>query len=63
MVPTQGQPAGYLGVSVVTLLRVCGHRHPDHLKDAAAKVAAKPTASASPQKRIEKKETNVVKIQ
>jgi hypothetical protein len=48
---------------VVTLLHVYGHRHPDHLKDAAAKVTAKPTASALPQKRDEKKETNVVKIQ
>ena len=55
--------AGYLGMSVETLLRVYGHHHPDHLKDAVAKMTAKPTASASPQKRTEKKKTNVVKIQ
>ena len=48
-------------MSVETLLRVYGH--PDHLKDAVAEVTAKPTASASPQKRTEKKKTNVVKIQ
>jgi hypothetical protein len=27
--------AGYLGMSVETLLRVYGHHHPDHLKDAS----------------------------
>jgi integrase len=57
------QAAGYLGMSVETLLRVYGHHHPDHLKDAVAKMTAKPTASASPQKRAEKKKTNVVKLQ
>ena len=50
-------------MSVETLLRVYGHHHPDHLKDAVAKMTAKPIASASPQKRAEKKKTNVVKIQ
>jgi len=57
------QAAGYLGMSVETLLRVYGHHHPDHLKDAVAKMTAKPTASASPQKRTERTKTNVVKIQ
>ena len=57
------QAAGYLGMSVETLLRVYGHPHPDHLKDAVAKMTAKPTASASPQKQADKKKTNVVKIQ
>lgn len=57
------QAAGYLGMSVETLLRVYGHHHPDHLKDAVAKMTAKPTASASPQKPAERKKTNVVKIQ
>ena len=52
--------AGCLGMSVETSLPVYGHRHP---KDAVTKLTAKPTASASPQKRDEKKETNVVKIQ
>ncbi len=59
--PWQG--AGYLGVSVATWLRVYGHHHPDHLRDAVIKMTAKPTASASPQKRAERKKTNVVKIQ
>ena len=36
---------------------------PDHLKDAVAKITAKPTASASPQKQTERKKANVVKIQ
>jgi hypothetical protein len=40
-----------------------GHHHPDHLKDAVAKMTAKPTASASPQKRTQKTKTNVIKIQ
>lgn len=57
------QAAGYLGMSVETLLRVYGHHHPDHLKDAVAKMTTKPTASASPQKRTQKKKTNAVKIQ
>jgi hypothetical protein len=48
---------------VETLLRVYGHHHPDHMKDAVAKMTAKPTASASPQKRKERKKTNVVRIQ
>ena len=55
------QAAGYLGMSVKTLLEVYGHHHPDHLKDAVAKMTAKPTASASPQKQAEKPRTNVVK--
>jgi hypothetical protein len=57
------QAAGYLGIGVETLLRVYGHHHPDHMKDAVAKMTARPTASASPQKRTERKKTNVVKIQ
>jgi integrase len=57
------QTAGYLGMSVKTLLDVYGHHHPDHLKDAVAKMTAKPTASASPQKQVEKSTTNVIKTQ
>jgi hypothetical protein len=57
------QAAGYLGMSDETLLRVYGYHHPDHLKDPVARMTAKPTASASPQKRTERKKTNVVKIQ
>jgi integrase len=50
------QAAGYLGMSVKTLLEVYGHHHPDYLKDAVSKMTAKPTASASPQKRGESRE-------
>jgi hypothetical protein len=50
-------------MSVKTLLDVYGHHHPDHLKDAVAKMTAKPTASASPQKQVEKSTTNVIKTQ
>ena len=57
------QAAGYLGMSVKTLLEVYGHHHPDHLKDAVAKMTAKPTASASPQKHAVKSKTNVNKTQ
>jgi integrase len=57
------QAAGYLGMSVKTLIEVYGHHHPDHLKDAVSKITAKPTASASPQKQTEKTKTNVIKIQ
>jgi integrase len=48
------QAAGYLGMSVKTLLEVYGHHHPDYLRDAVSKMTAKPTASASPQNRAEK---------
>jgi hypothetical protein len=57
------QAAGFLGMSVKTLLETYGHHHPDHLKDAVSKMTAKPTASGSPQKRDEKTQTNVVKTQ
>jgi integrase len=57
------QAAGFLGMSVKTLLETYGHHHPDHLKDAVSKMTAKPTASASPQKRDEKTQTNVAKTQ
>ena len=57
------QAAGYLGMSLKTLLETYGHHHPDHLKDAVSKVTAKPTASASPQKRDKTTQTNVVKTQ
>jgi integrase len=57
------QAAGYLGMSVKTLLEVYGHHHPEHLKDAVAKMTAKPTASASPQKQTEKMKTNAIKTQ
>lgn len=36
------QAAGYLGMSLETLLRVYGHHHPDHLQDAVNKIAARP---------------------
>jgi hypothetical protein len=52
-----------LGMSAEALLRVYGHHHPDHLKDSVAETTARPTASASPQKRTERTKTNVVKIQ
>jgi integrase len=57
------QAAGYLGMSVETLLRVYGHHHPDYLQDAVKKMTAKPTASASPQKRTQTTHTNGVKTQ
>jgi integrase len=57
------QAAGYLGMSVKTLLEVYGHHHPEYLKDAVSKMTAKPTASASPQKRGATAQTNVVKTQ
>ncbi|MGX1420112.1 integrase [Bradyrhizobium elkanii] len=60
------QAAGYLGMSVETLLRVYGHHHPDFLADAVEKMTAKPkrrsTATATPQKRSEQTETNVIKL-
>lgn len=36
------QAAGYLGMSLETLLRVYDHQHPDHLQDAVNKIAARP---------------------
>jgi integrase len=60
------QAAGYLGMSVETLLKVYGHHHPDYLSDAVEKMTAKPkrrsTATASPQKRSEQTKTNVIKM-
>jgi integrase len=41
------QSAGYLGMSVETLLRVYGHHHPDHLQDAVKKITAKPAAKGT----------------
>lgn len=62
------QAAGYLGMSVETLLKVYGHHHPDYLSDAVEKMTAKPrkrgsTATASPQKQADQAKTNVTKIQ
>lgn len=31
--------SGYFGLSLDTLIRVYGHHHPDHLRDAAEKMA------------------------
>ena len=60
------QAAGYLGMSVETLLKVYGHHHPDYLSDAVEKMTAKPkkrsTAAASPQKQRGQTESNVVKL-
>ncbi|WP_426533624.1 tyrosine-type recombinase/integrase [Bradyrhizobium sp. McL0615] len=60
------QAAGYLGMSVETLLKVYGHHHPDFLSDAVEKMTAKPkrrpTATATPQKRVEQRDTNVIKM-
>lgn len=60
------QAAGYLGMSVETLLKVYGHHHPDYLSDAVEKMTAKPkqrsTATALPQKRDEQTRTNVIKM-
>ena len=36
------QAAGYLGMSVETLLKVYGHQHPDHLKEAVQGITRKP---------------------
>lgn len=36
------QAAGYLGMSMETLLKVYGHHHPDHMSDAVDKIGAKP---------------------
>jgi integrase len=38
--------AGYFGINLQTLLEVYGHHHPDHLRDAAAKMARPKKASA-----------------
>jgi hypothetical protein len=35
--------AGYLGMSVKTLIDTYGHHHPDYMKDAAAAITAKRT--------------------
>jgi integrase len=61
------QAAGYLGMSVETLINVYGHHHPDHLADAVEKITAKPrkrgaTATASPQKQDAQAATNVTKL-
>jgi integrase len=60
------QAAGYLGMSVETLLKVYGHHHPDYLSDAVEKMTAKPrrrsTATALPQKQVEQTRTNVIKM-
>ncbi|OSI68873.1 tyrosine-type recombinase/integrase [Bradyrhizobium canariense] len=56
------QAAGYLGMSVKMLIEVYGHHHPDHMKDAVTKIAGKPTASASPQKRTAENESNVIRL-
>lgn len=37
------QAAGYLGMSLEVLLNTYGHHHPDHMKDAVSKIAARPT--------------------
>jgi integrase len=36
------QAAGYLGMSLETLLKTYGHHHPDHQKDAVEKIGARP---------------------
>lgn len=36
------QAAGYLGMSIETLLNTYGHHHPDYLSDAVEKMTAKP---------------------
>jgi len=60
------QAAGHLGMSVETLLKVYGHHHPDFLSDAVDKMTAKPkrrpSATATPQKRVEQHDTNVIKM-
>jgi len=53
-------------MSVETLLKVYGHHHPNFLSDAVDKMTAKPkrrpTATATPQKRVEQRDTNVIKM-
>jgi len=60
------QAAGYLGMSMETLLKVYGHHHPDFLSDAVDKMGAKPksrsTATRSPHNEGEQTRTNVLKI-
>ncbi|MGM4967404.1 tyrosine-type recombinase/integrase [Tardiphaga sp. 1201_B9_N1_1] len=41
------QAAGYLGMSLETLLKTYGHHHPDHQKDAVDKIGARPNRSKS----------------
>lgn len=36
------EAAGYLGMSVETLLRVYGHHHPDYMKNAVEGITRKP---------------------
>jgi integrase len=59
------QAAGYLGMSLETLLKVYGHHHPDYLSDALDKITAKPkgrnSANVSPMKAPEQAKTNVHK--
>jgi integrase len=62
------QAAGYLGMSLETLLKTYGHHHPDHQKDAVDKIAARPAkpADRANQRPIiggEQARTNVIKIQ
>ena len=39
--------AGYLGMSVETLLRVYGHHHPDYMKNAVEGITRKPKREQS----------------
>lgn len=59
------QAAGYLGMSLETLLKTYGHHHPDHLSDAVDKISAKPksrnTANVSPMKQPSGGKTNIRK--
>jgi len=41
------EAAGYLGMSVETLLRTYGHHHPDHMKGAVEGITRKPTSSST----------------
>ncbi len=36
------EAAGYLGMSVETLLKNCGHHHPDYHREAAESISAPP---------------------
>jgi integrase len=41
------EAAGYLGMSVETLLKTYGHHHPDHMKGAVAGITRKPKGEQS----------------
>jgi integrase len=47
------EAAGYLGMSVETLLRTYGHHHPDHMKGAVEGITRKPNRSAKIEQKVD----------